>query len=82
MDKMDSSALRQVSPTEIGGQSVMSATQRRPKPFTIYFVAQFSKPVSFGAWQNGKLLAESVKEISGKKSAAMCSSRQKPTSNF
>ena len=56
MDKMDSSAIRQVSPTEIAGYSVMSPTQRRPKPFTIYFVAQFSKPVAFGAWQNGKLL--------------------------
>ena len=66
MDKIASSALRQVSPTEIAGQSVMSATQRRPKPFTIYFVAQFSKPVSFGAWQDKKLLPDSVKEISGK----------------
>ena len=49
MDKMDSSALRQISPAEIAGQSVMAVMQRRPKPFTIYFVAQFSKPVLFGA---------------------------------
>lgn len=67
MAGMDSSSIRQVSPTEIAGCSVMSATQRRPKPFTIYFVAEFSKPVAFGAWQNGKLLDDSIKEISGKK---------------
>ena len=66
MDKMDSSALRQVSPTEIAGCSVMAATQRRPKPFTIYFVAEFSKPVSFGTWLDQKLLPLSVKAISGK----------------
>jgi predicted alpha-1,2-mannosidase len=66
MDKMASSAIRQVSPTEIAGQSVMAKTSRRPKPFTIYFVAQFSKPVAFGVWQNQKLLPASVKEISGK----------------
>jgi predicted alpha-1,2-mannosidase len=65
MAGMDSSSIRQVSPTEIAGYSVMSATQRRPKPFTIYFVAQFSKPVTFGAWKNGKLLEPSVKAISG-----------------
>lgn len=64
MDKMDSSAIRQISPTEIAGQSVMAATTRRPKPFTIYFVAQFNKPVTFGAWQNGHLLAD-AKSISG-----------------
>ena len=67
MDKMNSSSIRQVSPTEIAGQSVMAPTesQRRPKPFTIYFVAQFSKPVTFGAWENGKLLLN-AKEIAGK----------------
>ena len=43
----------------------MSPTLRRPKPFTVYFVAQFSKPVKFGAWQNKKLLPASVGEISG-----------------
>lgn len=65
MDKMDSSSLRQVSPTEIAGCSVMSPTQRRPKPFTIYFVAQFSQPGTFGGWTNGTLMAN-TKEVSGK----------------
>jgi predicted alpha-1,2-mannosidase len=65
MAPMDSSSIRQVSPTEIAGYSVMAATQRRPKPFTVYFVAQFSKPVEFGAWQDGRLLEPSVKAITG-----------------
>ena len=65
MGPIESSAIRQVSPTEIAGYSVMSPTQRRLKPFTVYFVAQFSKPVEFGAWRNKTLLPESVKEISG-----------------
>ena len=55
---MTSSVVGQVSTTEIAGHSVMSPTQRRPKPFTVYFVAQFSKPVTFGAWQNGNLLQD------------------------
>jgi predicted alpha-1,2-mannosidase len=65
MAPMDSSAIRQVSPTEIAGQSVMSATTRRPKPFTVYFVAQFSRPVKFGAWRDKKLLPDSVQGIAG-----------------
>ncbi len=65
MAGMDSSAIRQVGPREIAGHSVMAATERRPRPFTVYFVAQFSKPVKFGAWQDQKLLTD-CKEISGK----------------
>lgn len=65
MAPMDSSAIRQVSPTEIAGYSVMSPTIRRPKTFTVYFVAQFNKPVAFGVWRDKTLLPESVKEISG-----------------
>jgi predicted alpha-1,2-mannosidase len=64
MDRMDSSAVRQTGPAEIAGCSVMSATQRRPKPFTIYFVAQFSQPVTFGVWRNGVVLPGRT-EISG-----------------
>jgi len=56
MAGIDRSAIRQISPTEIAGSSVMSATMRRPKPFTIYFVAQFSRPVDFGVWQSNKLV--------------------------
>lgn len=68
MAGVDSSALRQVNPTELAGYSVMSATPRRPKPFTLYFVARFSKPIAaFGAWQNGELLQQSSNHISGPK---------------
>lgn len=67
MDRMVSGGIRQISPTEFAGHSVMAPTPRRPKPFTVYFVAQFSKPVKFGAWQNGKLLPESENHVEGKK---------------
>jgi predicted alpha-1,2-mannosidase len=65
MGPIKSSAIHQVSTTEIAGYSVMSPTQRRLKPFTVYFVAQFSKPVEFGTWCDKQLLPASVKEISG-----------------
>jgi putative alpha-1,2-mannosidase len=60
---MNSSELRRVSATELAGYSVMSPTPRRPKPFTIYFVAQFNRPMTaFGTWQNGKLIEPSANE--------------------
>jgi predicted alpha-1,2-mannosidase len=65
MAGMDTSSIRQVSPVEIAGCSVMSATQRRPKPFAIYFVAEFSRPVAFGAWRDGRLLAPPVRAVTG-----------------
>lgn len=65
MGKMESSAIGRVDPREIAGYSVMAPTQRRPKPSTVYFVAQFSKPVKFGVWQDKKLLPKSVQEVSG-----------------
>ena len=65
MAGMDSSSVRQISPTEIVGGSAMSSTIRRPKPFTVYFVAQFNRPIAFGAWKNKKLISPPVKEISG-----------------
>lgn len=65
MHPMDTSAVRQVSDTEIAGYSVMSRTARRHKPFKVYFVARFSKPVTFGAWQGGKLLPAGTKQAAG-----------------
>ncbi len=65
MAGVDASSVRQISPTEIAGHSVMSPTIRRPKPFTIYFVAQFNRPVTFGAWENKKLLRPPPAEVSG-----------------
>ena len=64
MAGMDTSSIRQISATEIAGCSVMSATMRRPKPFTIYFVAEFSRPVKFGVWKN-KAVISGATEISG-----------------
>ncbi|HEY3760544.1 MAG TPA: GH92 family glycosyl hydrolase [Verrucomicrobiae bacterium] len=74
MDKIDSSAVRQTGPQEIAGYSVMAPTQmnRRPKPFKVYFVAQFSKPMKFGAWAN-KQLAPDTNAISGKNVGAYVS---------
>jgi predicted alpha-1,2-mannosidase len=66
MDKTSFSGIRQVSPREIAGCSVMSPTQRRSKPFTVYFVAQFSKPVNFCAWRDKKLLPNPIESVSGK----------------
>ncbi len=66
MADMQAGAVRQTGPQEIAGYSVMAATQRRPKPFTVYFVAQFSQPVTFGAWRDKRLLPATVKEVAGK----------------
>jgi predicted alpha-1,2-mannosidase len=65
MDKMDASAVRQISPTEIAGHSTMAATRRRPKPFTVYFVAQFSQSGQFGAWRGNQLLPGPSRDVSG-----------------
>ncbi len=63
---MDASELHRVSDTELAGYSVMSRTPRRPKPFTIYFVAQFNRPMAaFGTWQNGKLIEPLADAVSG-----------------
>ena len=64
MDRVASSAVRQTGPQEIAGYSVMAPTMRRPKAFTVYFVARFSQPVKFGAWRNKGLVPEGS-EISG-----------------
>ena len=65
MGGMTSSSVRQVNPMEIAGCSVMASDMRRPKPVTVYFVAQFSKPVKFGVWTDKKLVAAPMQEITG-----------------
>jgi predicted alpha-1,2-mannosidase len=64
--KISTSAIRQINPREIAGYSVMTPTEnhRRSKPFTVYFVAQFSKPVQFGVWRKNQLISDAV-SISG-----------------
>jgi predicted alpha-1,2-mannosidase len=65
MAPISSSEVRRVSETELEGWSVMAPTSRRPRPFTVYFVAIFNQPVSdFGGWTN-HVLQTAVKEISG-----------------
>ncbi len=54
-DSTDYSRVHQVSPTELEGYVVMGPTQRRPKPVTLYFVAQTDAPaVAFGGWRRGQ----------------------------
>lgn len=49
--------ITRVSDTELKGYAVMEPTIRRPKPLTIYFVADFDQPFdSFGGWKDGELI--------------------------
>ena len=55
--KTQSASVHKVNDRAIEGNVTMAATVRRPKPITIYFVAEFDKPFeSFGGWQNGKII--------------------------
>src|SRR5208282_2563230 len=67
MGPVASSEVRRTSDSEVVGQVVMGPTARRPKPFTVYFVAQFNQPFAkFGGWQTGKLLADATEKVEGK----------------
>lgn len=47
--------VEKISDTELQGFGVMDGTIRRPKPVTIYFVAQFDKPFElFSGWKDGE----------------------------
>lgn len=49
---MEKAAIRKVSPSEVAGYAVMASTWRRKKSCTVYFVAQFDRPMSeFGGWE-------------------------------
>ncbi len=49
---MTDAMIRRVSDREVAGYSVMPPTFRRPKPFTVYFAAQFDSPMAeFGGWE-------------------------------
>jgi predicted alpha-1,2-mannosidase len=66
-------SVKKVNNQEIEGYAVMAATRRRPKPFTIYFVAKFDKPFdSFKTWQNGQL-TNKIDSIEGRKVGAYVS---------
>lgn len=69
--KMDSAMIRMDNDKQLSGYAVMSATGRRQKPSTVYFVIQFNAPVSkFGGWKNAgahadRVLIRDTKYISG-----------------
>jgi len=53
------SEIRKVNDTEIAGMSVMKSTMRRRKDTPIFFVAQFSRPMTaFGGWKDGEIVPE------------------------
>jgi predicted alpha-1,2-mannosidase len=54
----ESGYVRKISDQELEGYAVMGATSRRPKPVTVFFVAQFDKPfMKFSGWRDGTLLS-------------------------
>lgn len=66
-------SIHKISTTELEGSAVMAPTSRRPKPYTVYFVAVFDKPFEkFSAWKDGKLVAVQDK-IEGEKTGAYVS---------
>ncbi|SMC78585.1 GH92 family glycosyl hydrolase [Pedobacter nyackensis] len=77
--KMDSASIQMNNEKELSGYSVMSPTNRRKKPLTVYFVVQFNTPFSkFGGWKkNGsakqRTLLENVKAVSGKEAGGYVS---------
>lgn len=71
MDEISVSYIRKVSPTELEGYAVMAPTIRRPKPFTVYFVARFSGSITqFGRWKEGKILPGVADTITGIRAGA------------
>ena len=71
MAPITSSEVRRVNDRELAGHAVMAPTSRRPKPFTVYFVAHFDRPMeSFGGWQDGTLQTEPGDRVSGAKAGA------------
>ncbi|HEX3857211.1 MAG TPA: GH92 family glycosyl hydrolase [Verrucomicrobiae bacterium] len=71
MAPISMSEVRRISDTELAGYAVMSPTMRRPKPFTVYFVAQFNKPFTeFGGWVNHELLPGTIDRVAGTNAGA------------
>ena len=52
-----SSKVNKANDHRIEGEVTMAATIRRPKPITVYFVAEFDKPfTTFGGWKKGTVI--------------------------
>jgi len=65
-----SAEVKKVNRTEIEGMSLLESTNRRKKNTPVYFVAQFSQPMTaFGGWGNGEL-KEASDLIKGKDAGA------------
>jgi predicted alpha-1,2-mannosidase len=76
---ISTSEVRRAGDTELMGYAVMAPTMRRPKPFTVYFVAQFNQPFSaFGGWTNKVLLPGKIENISGANAGAYVSFASAP----
>ncbi len=69
MTKMADATLRRTGPQQLSGFSKMAPTQRREKPCTVYFVAEFDQPFTeFGGWEKGaagKAVKQGVDQVSG-----------------
>ena len=62
-----SSKVNKVNNNRIEGEVTMAATIRRPKPITVYFIAEFDKPfLTFGGWKNGTVIP-SLSTLEGEK---------------
>jgi predicted alpha-1,2-mannosidase len=60
-----SASIHKVNAHSIAGEVTMEATIRRPKPITIYFVADLDKDfATFGGWKNGEVIPD-ANDISG-----------------
>ena len=71
MDSIADCMILKKTAHEVAGYAVMASTMRRPKPFTVYFVAQVSEAITaFQAWKNGKIVPASGDSIAGKGSGA------------
>ena len=68
MTTMQDASIRKVNGKQLAGYSVMAPTQRRPKPVTVYFVAQFDREMSeFGGWEKG-VVRRGAERVSGARS--------------
>lgn len=68
MDKISKASLKKIADNKLEGSVTMAPTTRRPKPFTVYFVAEFSESINkFGKWHNKQILEEEGDSISGEK---------------
>ncbi len=65
------SEVTRISDQEIEGYAVMGPTNRRPKPFTVYFVARVDQPMTrFGGWEESRPVSGTVAQVSGKNAGA------------